>query len=90
MKNKELTIDDMLLCRDMIGLVLGDSDLSKGFRQCLHTNNPKLERLQNKLDGLAKTQLNGGTPPSTDNDEPCSYCGADLPGDNGDCGKCGL
>jgi ribosomal protein L40E len=20
----------------------------------------------------------------------CTYCGADLPGDNGDCGKCGL
>ena len=65
MKKNELTVDDMLLCRDMIGLVLGDSDLSKGFRQCLHTNNPKLERLQAKLDTLAKNQMNGGTTSAT-------------------------
>ena len=63
-KTQRLTTNEMLLCRDVLNVIMEDSNLLHFFRRCVNTNNRQLSKLSHKLDMLAKTQLNGGTPPS--------------------------
>ena len=64
MKNKELTVNDIILCRDLIGVFLDDSDLNKGFRKCLGVTTPKLSKIYFKLTNLANNMAGrGSTPP---------------------------
>lgn len=61
MKNIDLTLDDKIILRDILDLILSDDDLRRGFRVCSAVTCREMGKLSRKLNKQIVSELNNST-----------------------------